>query len=138
MANSNLWLVLSREYRQRIKARSFKITTALGFILILGLAFAPAIIERVQSATGGSTVAVVEPEPGLVESLRAALPEELPNGEPQTRLEAVDSRSAAESGVEAGDYDGLLAAQGESGGEASYVYSAPQPGAVTSRCFREC
>ncbi|MDN5698371.1 MAG: ABC transporter permease, partial [Rubrobacter sp.] len=133
MANSNLWLVLSREYRQRIKARSFKITTALGFVLILGLAFAPAIVERVQSATGGSTVAVVEPEPGLVESLRAALPEQLPNGEPQTRLEAVDSRSAAELGVEAGDYDGLLAAQGESGGETSYVYRAPQPGAAAGR-----
>ena len=129
MANSNLWLVLSREYRQRVRARSFQITTAIGFILILGLAFAPAILDRMQSATGGSTVAVVDPEPGLVESLSAALPEELPNGEPQTKLEPVASRSAAERGVEAGSYDAALITRGAEDGEPSYLYRAPQPGA---------
>lgn len=132
MVNSNLWLVLSREYRQRIRARSFQITTAIGFMLILGLAFAPAALDRVQSATGGSTVAVVDPEPGLVESLRASLTEELPNGEPQTKLEPVDSQSAAERGVEEGGYDGALIARGTEG-EQSFVYRAPQPGAEAGR-----
>lgn len=133
MADSNLWLVLSREYRQRVRARSFQITTAIGFILILGLAFTPAILDRVQSASGGSTVAVVDPEPGLIESLRSALPEELPNGDPRTKLEPVDSQSAAGRGVEAGDYGGALVTRGAEDGELSYLYRAPQPGAEAGR-----
>lgn len=133
MVNSNLWLVLSREYRQRIRARSFQITTAIGFVLILGLAFAPAVFDRVQSATGGSTVAVVDAEPDLVQALRASLPGELPNGDRQTVIEPVDSRGAAERGVESGDYDGVLIAQGSEGGERSFAYRAPQPGAEADR-----
>ncbi|WP_053057482.1 ABC transporter permease [Rubrobacter aplysinae] len=137
--NGNVWLILAREYRQRIRTRSFQVITALGFVLILASAFAPAVLDRVQSATGGSTVAVVQPEPGLVETLRTALPEELPNGEPRTEIQAVDSRNAAESGVENGDYDGLLISQGSGStrsaqsGETSYVYRAPQPGAEADR-----
>lgn len=132
-ANSNVWLILAREYRQRVRAKSFQVTTALGFILILGLAFAPALLDRMQSATGGSEVAVVAPEPGLAEALRAALPEELPNGESQTEVEAVSSESAAERGVENGRYDGMLVQQGSPHGEAAYLYRSPQPGVESGR-----
>lgn len=127
---NNVWLILAREYRQRVRAWSFQITTALGALLILGLAFAPALLDRIQSATGGSIVALVEPEPGLAESLRAALPEELPNDEPRTRIEVADSEVAAERGVENGRYDGLLVSRG---GEAGYLYRGPSPGAEVER-----
>lgn len=132
----NTWLVLAREYRQRVRAKSFQITTALGAILILSLAFAPAMAERVQSATGGSTIAVVDPEPGLAGALRAALPEKLPNGDPQTSIETVDSRNAAESGIRSGDYTGALIPQdsrGSQNGEPAYLYRSPSPGAEAER-----
>jgi ABC-2 type transport system permease protein len=129
----NAGLILAREYRQRVRSRSFQITTALGFVLILGLAFAPALLDRVESAIGGSTVAVVQPEPGLVDTLRAALPEELPNGEPRTKIKAVGSESAAQRGIRYGRFDGLLTAQGSQGEEPSYVYRAPQPGPEADR-----
>jgi ABC-2 type transport system permease protein len=133
MVKGNIGLILAREYSQRIRTRSFQVITALGFVLILASAFTPSILDRVQSATGGSTVAVVQPEPGLVETLRSALPEELPNGEPETKIRAVDSRSAAERGVESGDYDGTLIPQGSQTAETSYAYRAPQPGAEADR-----
>lgn len=131
MADRNVWLILAREYRQRVRARSFQITTALGAILILGLAFAPALLDRVQSATAGSTVAVAEP--GLAEELRAALPGELPNGEPLTRIEVAGSQRAAERGVESGVYDGVLVSQNTPADEPGYLYRSPSPGAETSR-----
>lgn len=129
----NVGLILAREYRQRVRARSFQITTVLGFVLILGLAFAPAILDRVESATAGSTVAVVQPEPGLVDTLRAALPEELPNGEPRTEIKAVGSGSAAERRMENGEFDGMLISQGSQSESTFYVYRAPQPGPEADR-----
>lgn len=129
----NVGLILAREYRQRIRARSFQITTALGFVLILGLAFAPAILDRVESATAGSTVAVVQPEPRLVDTLRSALPETLPNGEPRTEIRAVGSESTAERRIDNGEFDGMLISQVSGDGETSYIYRAPQPGAEADR-----
>jgi ABC-2 type transport system permease protein len=136
LKNGNVWLILAREYRQRIRTRSFQVITALGFVLILASAFAPSVLDRLQSATGGSTVAVVQPESGLVETLRSALPGTLPNGEPRTRIKAVDSEGAAERGVENGDYTGTLIPRGSqdsASGETSYVYRAPRPGAEEDR-----
>jgi ABC-2 type transport system permease protein len=128
----NIWLIAKREYRQRVRARSFKVVTAIGFLLILAAAFAPAVLDRVQSFSGGSTVAVVDPNEEVSPALRAALPEELPNGEPQTEVVAVESREAAERGVEGGEYDGFLVSEG-SGADASFTYSGPQPDAEAAR-----
>lgn len=121
-----MWLITKREYRQKVRAKSFKIITAIGFLLILATAFAPAALDRIQSFSGGSTVAVVDPGEEFSPALQAALPGELPNGDPQTEVVAVESREAAESGVEAGDYDGFLTLEG-SGSEAAFTYESPQP-----------
>ncbi|BBL80121.1 hypothetical protein RxyAA322_19750 [Rubrobacter xylanophilus] len=128
----NVWLIARREYRQRVRARSFQIITALGFVLIVALAFAPAILDRIQSATGGSTVAVVDPDESLSPALRATLTDELPNGEPRTKIVAVGSREEAQSGIESGEYDGVLVPRG-SGGEVSFVYRSPNPGEEAGR-----
>lgn len=126
----NVWLITRREYRQRVRARSFQVITAIGFILIVALAFAPAIVDRLQSAAGGTTVAIVDPNEDLSPTLQAALPGELPNGEPQTEVVAVESRGAAERGVEDGRYDGTLIPRG-SGAETSFVYRSERPGEET-------
>jgi len=123
----NVWLITGREYRQRVRARSFQVITAIGFILIVALAFAPAIVDRLQSAAGGSTIAVVDPNEDLSTALQAALPGELPNGDPQTDIVAVESRGAAERGVEDGEYDGTLIPR-SSGAETSFVYRSERPG----------
>lgn len=128
---SNISLVLAREYRQKVSATSFKVTTALGFVLILALAFAPAILDRIESATSGSTVAVVAPDESLAPALRSSLPEELPNGEPRTEIVAVQSADAAQEEIESGEYDGVLVPQGS--GETSYVYRGSQPGSEADR-----
>lgn len=128
----NVWLITKREYRQRVRAKSFQVITAIGFVLILALAFAPAALDRIQSSTGGSTVAVVDPDEALSPTLRSALPDELPNGDPQTEIVPVESREATQRGVEEGDFDGVLIPEG-SGAEASFVYRGPQPDAEARR-----
>ena len=90
-------------------------------------------MTQLGDADGAGSVAVVDAGPDLVQALRASLPEELPDGEPRTRLEPVGSQSAAERGVEEGDYDGSLIARGAEEGEQSFVYRAPQPGAEAGR-----
>ena len=129
----NIWLIVFREYRQRVRATSFKVTTAIGFVLILGLAFAPTILNSVQSATGGSTIAVVDPGENLSPTLRNALPGKLPNGEPQTKVVAVQSKSNAEKGVKSGKYDGALIPSSSGGKKTSFVYRSPQPGAEADK-----
>lgn len=128
----NIGLIVLREYRQRVRATSFKVTTAIGFVLILGLAFAPTILDSIQSATGGSTVAVVDPGKNLSPALRNALPGKLPNGEPRTKIVAVQSRRSAEKGIKSGKYDSALIPS-SSGGKPSFVYRSPQPGAGADR-----
>ncbi len=123
----NIGLIVLREYRQRVRATSFRVTTAIGFVLILGLAFAPTILNSIQSATGGGTVAVVDPGKNLSPTLRNALPGKLPNGEPQTKIVAVQSKSSAEKGVKNGEYEGALIPS-SGGKETSFVYRSPQPG----------
>lgn len=128
----NVWLITKREYRQRVRAKSFKVITAIGFIIILATAFAPAALDTIQSATGGSTIAVVDPDETLSPALQPAFPDKLPNGDPQTEVVAVESREAAERRVEAGDFDGVLIPEG-SGSEASFTYRSPQPDAQTGQ-----
>ena len=129
----NIGLIALREYRQRVRATSFRVTTAIGFVLILALAFAPTILDGIQSATEGNTVAVVDPGKTISPTLRSALPGRLPNGEPRTKIVAVQSRGSAEEGVKSGKYDGALIPRSSGGKETSFVYRSPQPGAEADR-----
>lgn len=127
----NAWLITKREYLQRVRARTFKIVTAIGFVLVLALAFAPSIMDSIDTATGGSTIAVVDPDKDLSPTLQSALPAKLPNGEPRTEIVPVDSREAAERGVEGGRYDGVLIPEDPRGAEPSFAYRSPRPGFET-------
>jgi ABC-2 type transport system permease protein len=124
----NVWLIAQREYLQRVRARTFRIVTAIGFVLVLALAFTPSIMDSLDTVTGGSTIAVVDPGKDISPTLRAALPAELPNGDPRTKIVSVGSREAAERGVEGGEYAGVLIPENQRGTSPSFVYRSPRPG----------
>ena len=58
--NSNIKLVISREYRERVGKKSFLITTILMPILMLGLMVAPALIMSIGMGQSKTTVVVVD------------------------------------------------------------------------------
>lgn len=58
--NSNIKLVIAREYRERVAKKSFLITTILMPILMLGLMVAPALIMSVGMGQSKTTVVVVD------------------------------------------------------------------------------
>ena len=61
---SNIWLIVSREFNERVRKKSFIITTLLMPVLMLGLMLAPALMVRY--ASGETKTIVVIDRSGLV------------------------------------------------------------------------
>ena len=47
---STVWLIIRREFNHRVRSRGFLLITVVGLLAIVGLSFAPSLID---SATGG-------------------------------------------------------------------------------------
>ena len=43
---SNIWLIVAREFNERVRKKSFIVTTLLMPVLMLGLMLAPALMAR--------------------------------------------------------------------------------------------
>lgn len=61
---SNVWLIVSREFNERVRKKSFIVTTLLMPVLMLGLMMAPALMMRY--ASGETKTIVVIDRSGLV------------------------------------------------------------------------
>jgi ABC-2 type transport system permease protein len=127
----NAALIAAREYRQHVRGTGFRVMTALGFVVILVLAFVPAIFDAIESS-GQRTVAVVDLQNRLAPALRSALTGRLPNGEHSIEVAAVESEESARRGVRSGEYDGALIPEEGS----SFVYRSERPGGEVEQLRR--
>src|SRR3954447_6930525 len=56
-----IWLIVRREYRARVRQRTFVITTGLMALVLVGLTCAPTIIQAIRSGRSDTTrVAVID------------------------------------------------------------------------------
>lgn len=103
----NAWLIARRELRERVRKTSFKVTTALGVLLIAALFLLPAITDKVSNSSRAKVV-VVGADPAELATLQRALPDRAPNGKPTLELQRVGDAAAGRRKLDAGDVDGLL------------------------------
>ena len=66
---SNLYLIIRREYLERVRRKSFIITTILMPILMLGLMAAPAL-AMILAGTESKSIAVVDYTEGIAPMLQ--------------------------------------------------------------------
>ena len=106
---STVWLIVRREFNYRVRGKGFLLITFIGLLAIVGLAFAPSLIN---SAAGGKQLRLVVADrtgKSFYSRLRADLVDALPGGE----LRYVLSQSSAptsdlEAQVQQGVADGYI------------------------------
>ena len=106
---STVWLIVRREFSYRVRGKGFLLITIIGLLAIVGLAFAPSLIN---SAAGGKQLKLVVADrtgKGFYSRLKADLVDTLPSGE----LRYVLSQSSAptsdlEAQVQQGVADGYV------------------------------
>jgi len=83
-----LLVLIQREYVERVRNKTFIISTIIGLFAILALSFAPAILDKIQSASQ-SQIVILEQTGQVTAYLDAQLQNKLPNGERQFSFQAV-------------------------------------------------
>jgi ABC-2 type transport system permease protein len=130
---NTVWLLVQREFSVRVRARGYLFITIIGLLAIVGLAFAPAIIQAVGSGsqltlavvdrTGhdGGPIATGSVEESLFfKRLQADLVDRLPNGKTLYQLSTSDASPAdLDAQVNAGRLDGYILISAEVTGSAS-------------------
>ncbi len=82
-----LLVLIQREYSEKIRNKTFIITTIIGLFVILGLSFAPAIMDMIKSANK-SQIAILEQTGEITTYLDEQLQNKLPNGEREFTFQA--------------------------------------------------
>lgn len=83
-----LLVLIQREYGERVRNKTFIVSTILGLIAILALSFAPAIMDKIKSADK-SQITVLEQTGQVTTYLDGQLQNKLPNGERQFSFQTV-------------------------------------------------
>jgi len=107
MRRDRVATIARRELRQRLRSRSFQITTAIGALAIVALFFLPAIGDAIENASTDH-VAVVDRPAGVATALQRALPERVPDGKPRYDVLAVRDAAAARRALDAGRADAVV------------------------------
>ena len=106
-----IWAVVRREYTERVRKKSFWITTLLLPLLMVGLLFIPFALIGLDTGEQ-RTIAVVDATRRVAGSFRETLEEDkLKSGEPRYRVEIVslgDGVEATRTGLESRVADGDL------------------------------
>jgi ABC-2 type transport system permease protein len=111
---STVWLLVRREFSARVRARGYMLLTVIGLLAIVGLAFAPAIIDVFSLGDRLALAVVDETSSGTVgglffKRLETELADVLPNGESRYTLGASDVQAAElDAEVTNGDLDGYV------------------------------
>jgi ABC-2 type transport system permease protein len=122
----NAVLIARRELRARSRRTGYRVTTALGVLVIAALFLVPTISDAIENSSR-VTVAVVDPGGQTVKPMQAALPEKAPDGKPSLELRATPDLAAAEALRKAGDVKGTLTLDGAA------AYRADDPGATADK-----
>jgi ABC-2 type transport system permease protein len=101
MRRDRIATIARRELRQRLRSRSFQVTTAIGALAIVALFFLPAIGDAIDNASTDA-VAVVDRPAGIASALQRGLPERVPDGRPRYDVVAVRDAAAGRRAVAAG------------------------------------
>ena len=106
---STVWLIIRREFNHRVRSRGFLLITVVGLLAIVGLSFAPSLID---SATGGKQLSLVVADrtgKGFYGRLLAELPDRLPSGGLRYLLvESSASTPDLDAQVRQGTFDGYI------------------------------
>ncbi|TGE31402.1 ABC transporter permease [Desulfosporosinus sp. Sb-LF] len=87
-----LLVLIQREYVERVRNKTFIISTILGLVMILGLSFAPSIMDKIKSADK-SQITILEQTGQITNYLNDQLQSKLPNGERVFSFQAVVANS---------------------------------------------
>lgn len=88
-----LLILIQREYGERVRNKAFIVSTIIGLFVILGLSFAPAIIDKIKSADK-SQITILEQTGQVTAYLDEQLQNKLPNGEREFSFQAVVANSS--------------------------------------------
>lgn len=88
-----LLVLIRREYGERVRNKTFVVSTIIGFFAIMVLSFAPAIMDKIKSADK-SQIAILEQTGQVTAYLDEQLQTKLPNGERQFSFQAVVANSS--------------------------------------------
>ena len=88
-----LLVLIKREYGERVRNKTFIISTIIGIFVILGLSFAPAIMDKIKSADK-SQITILEQTGQVTTYLDEQLQDKLPNGEREFSFQAVVANSS--------------------------------------------
>lgn len=101
------WILFQREYREKVCSKTFILSTILGLVVILGLSFAPAIMDKIKSADKQEII-VLETSGLVTPFLDINLQDKLPNGEPEFSFQAMNADVSNWSTKKAEAIDQLL------------------------------
>ena len=87
-----LLVLIQREYVERVRNKTFIVSTIVGLLAILVLSFAPAIMDKIQSADK-SQIVILEQTGQVTAYLDEQLQTKLPNGERQFSFQSVVANS---------------------------------------------
>jgi ABC-2 type transport system permease protein len=118
-----LLVLIQREYGERVRNKTFIVSTIIGLIVILGLSFAPAIMDKIKSADK-SKITILEQTGQVTPYLDEQLQTKLPNGDREFSFQAVVANSSNWADQKKVLLDKLLA------GETSAVLEIAPPGAA--------
>ena len=88
-----LLVLIQREYVERVRNKTFVVSTIVGLLAILVLSFAPAIMDKIQSADK-SQIVILEQTGQVTAYLDEQLQTKLPNGERQFSFQSVVANSS--------------------------------------------
>jgi len=120
-----LLVLIQREYGERVRNKTFIVSTIIGLIVILGLSFAPAIMDKIKSADK-SKITILEQTGQVTPYLDEQLQTKLPSGDREFSFQAVVANSSNWADQKKVLLEKLLA------GETSAVLEIAPPGAVNS------
>ncbi len=83
---NSVWTILKREYRERVRRRSFIIGTVLGPVFILGVTIVP-IWMATRSISKPIRLLVIDNTNSLAGKLDSAFPDTLPDGSPRYQFD---------------------------------------------------
>lgn len=84
------WILFQREYREKVCSKTFILSTLLGLVVILGLSFAPAIMDKIKSADKQQII-VLETSGRVTPFLEKNLQDKLPSGEPEFSFQIMNA-----------------------------------------------
>lgn len=88
-----LLILIQREYLERVRNKTFIFSTIIGLFVILGLSFAPAIMDKIKSADK-SQITILEQTGQVTTYLDEQLQNKLPNGEREFSFQTVVANSS--------------------------------------------